>query len=257
DEIARLLARLHPGRQRMHAIDVAVVPVSALGLEGDDLSPWLPAEHFDEALGRAGDRGRVVSVSAYDNQRVSELSGRRRATVTDTEVNQTGIIPVVNPTITELPLGLSINATPRAIPGTSLVEIELEVFHIRQSGESETRETLFADIELVPLAEDGLSTSLVIPRNGVALAGLLDEPTLADAEPKGFAVLLRARTREIALGEAPDAPAPPDANAFRLELHDVSFLVAVRERAWPLFSEDLLAVLIRHNVARDAWFDGR
>jgi hypothetical protein len=251
-DIERLLAALRARRARMVTVDVAHVPVEALGA-WNTRDPWLPEEEFDRVLERAGEKATRISLTAYNEQRLGGFTGRQTARVTDTEVNQTGILPVTNPVVSNVPLGLALEVLPVAIADTGWFRLEVKVTRLREAGPALKRETFTGDLEFLPLDEESIETVLLLPAGRAGVAGLLREER-EGREPRGFAVLARVRPVDIqATGRAP----PRIDEAFSLRVHDVSFLLEAYPFERPPLNAELLSRLVTLNVDPDAWRDDR
>ncbi len=251
EAIAKLLGGLRARRGLLVTVDVACVPTAALGELAGAPGPWFAARDFDAVLERAGARGTRVTLTAYNEQRVSALAGHRSARVTDSEVNQTGIVPVLNPVVEKLPFGVSVEVLPQAISGTPLFQLELKVTRLSEAGPAVRHDVFFSQIESLPLAEESIETTLLLRGSDAALAGLFR--TGGEAAPRDFAVLARLRPEEV----RGDDPSAKTAEAFHLRAHDVSFLLSRLGDERPILTPDLLEKLVRSNVDPEAWRDDR
>jgi hypothetical protein len=252
EDIEKLLAALRARRARMVTVDVAHVPLEALGGGWSPRDPWLQ-EELDLVLERAGEKAVRISLTAYNEQRLAGFTGRRTARVTDAEVNQTGVLPVTNPVVESLPLGLTVEVLPLAVAETGWFRVEMKVSRLREAGEAVKRETFTGDLEFLPLDEESIETVLLLPAGRTGVAGLLREER-EGREPRGFAVLARVRPTDVqAAGRSP----PPIGETFSLRVHDVGFLLEPYPFESPPLTADLLSRLIGANVDPDAWRDDR
>lgn len=251
--VEALLASLRARRARMFRLDVALVPAEAVGERDPEREPSLEAEAFDRIVAAAGERGSRLGLIAYNEQTVSGSTGKLRAARTDDEVNQTGVLPVVNPVVESLPIGVTVEATPFAIPGTDWLELELRVARLREAGEARTLPTFFGEIESVPLHEDSLETTLLLASGRTAVAGVF-EATRLDGKREEFAVIVRARRTDLDGGRA--AP-PPVAETFHLRIHDLGTALLGGAGEPAVLDEETVETLIRTNVDPEAWKDER
>jgi hypothetical protein len=262
-EIEALLGYLRARRSVLYAAEVALVPPAALDkLNGLD-SLWHDASFFDAALKAAGEDGSRISVIAFEGREAGRFSGRVRRAVIDSIVDQRNAVPVVNPYIQKLPIGLSCQVEPLPTAYGDRVRLWLRVVKVEEAGKPETRRLPFADLDVVPLRQHSLSTTLLLVPGTTVVAG-----SFRDEAPPGkvreFAVLVRLQRVET---ETPPAGVSPPPEEFRLEIHDVRFL---REAPWqvsfaPTFStgfddldeDGIFLTRVRTNVAPEAWRDER
>lgn len=255
EEIADLLAHLRARRARRFEIEVIVLseeaPVESL-LRG----PPNPApEALAAVLDESAEKAHRILLTAYEQQTVSTLSGRRRATITDTEVNQTGVIPVANPIVHVLPLGVSLEAKALPVAGTDRVQVELRVRRLLEAGEVRRRKTTFAELESVPLREESLRTALLVEPGEPALAGSFREAA-DNGETSQFAVIVRVSRKDPGGAvDVPFEPRPEGAETFVLRVYDVGFLLGGADTGSP--QRKLLVPLLRMNVEPEAWKDAR
>ncbi len=255
--IERVLGRLRVDRAKMIAVDVAVVPVEALVDQGAIASPWIDVARFDTILRRGARSASLVSLAAYNEQTMSGLSGQYRSTAVDTEINSTGVIPVSNVVVQRIPIGVSVEIRPQAISGTGWYRVRLVAARLRIGGDVVKRETLFGDLEMVPLREESLSAELLLDETHAGIAGLFDD-IAADGTRCRFAVIARLRTVEMPGAIVAREPAADGGgDVFRLEVHDVSFLLGSLGPRLPVYDPVVLVELLRHRVDRDSWTDRR
>jgi len=200
EAIQGLLARLSAQRMGMASVDIAIVPLDAI----DDVvragSPWLSSETFDRILERAGDRGRRIALTGYDGQLISAHSGTRRAVIQDYDVNDVGVLPVLNPKVETIPFGTLAEVRPRVIPDTRWLILEFHVVERSLAGDAEKQEAPFGEFESIPIAEKSLrGTTLVRAREAVLLGFLHGE----DAAIGSFAGIARVRPPSVR-DERPD-----------------------------------------------------
>ena len=250
--IDAFLAALRARRASMVAIEVVVVPASVLGTGVDASGPWITDELFAQAASAAGERATSVALTAYNEQTTSGLSGHLRNTVFDVEVNQTGVIPVVNPVVQTLPIGVSLEVRPTAIAGTDWFRVGLEVTRLEEAGEIAQRRTLFAEIEFFPLAEESVDTVLLVRAGRPAIAGRFTDRQ-QDGSMREFAVIARL-TPITVTGDAPERPA---IGGFHERVLDLSFLLEPLSRGERPLSRAAWLRVIRAQADPDAWLDER
>jgi hypothetical protein len=74
---------------------------------------------------------------------------------------QQRVIPVVNPVIEDLPMGLTVEAEALAVPGTDVMRLRLKAVRLSQAGPPEKREAFFSEFELFPLGEESIDARVV------------------------------------------------------------------------------------------------
>ena len=250
DRIAALLATMRARRAHMVAVEVAVVPSTVLD-DTDARQPWISKELFEKALTDAGSRGSSIALTAYNEQTTNGLSGHLRTTATHPEVNQTGVIPVINPVVVTLPIGISLEARPQRIAGTDWFRVDLRVARLEEAGEVLRRRTLFADIEFVPLLEQSIETMLLLEAGRAGVAGRFRERR-PDGSEREFAVLARVRPVNVTTASA----GRPPTETFHLRLYDLSFLLERFGRHGTLSGAAWLT-RVRADVDPEAWIDDR
>jgi len=256
DDIERLLSTLRARRARMVSIEIAIVPAEALDAATRDGSPFLSSEAFDRILARAGDRGTQLSFTAYDGQTVSRHIGTQRVMIRDSEINQTGVSPVINAVIQTIPLGYLAEVRADAIADIEWIALHARVIHRALAGEPEIRKEMFGEFEFAPVSERSLSTSTIVRSGQAVLAGYLR----GDAASVGsIAALVRARP--LALEKPGGAPAKAPAG-LRAAMYDVEFLLRAARAispglsGWPADPEDLVR-MIRAGIEPESWSDAR
>lgn len=262
-QIEALLAELRERRALMIRVDVAVVPYAAVAPLREEESIRLPDGGFEEAVARAADAGTVVSLTAYNEQIVSAFSGKRRTALVDTEVNQTGVLPVASPVIDSIPLGVTVEALPRALLGAKVYSVALQVERLREVGALRTRGTFFADLQFQNKEEHSLKTTLILAPRQTVVAGFLRVGGGVD----DFAVIVRiAPYAPRAVKDDSAAPAQaierqdqqtlPE-QEFTQRLYDVGFLVESDGNAPPHLPAELLVSMIQYQVEPESWRDER
>ncbi|MBI4606900.1 MAG: hypothetical protein HY721_33470, partial [Planctomycetes bacterium] len=249
EAVAGFLQALRARRARPVQVDVACVPAEALGEAAGKVGAPLPSGELEVALGRAGERGLRVSLTTPNEVRRRAFGGRSRTYLSDFEVNQTGVVPVMNPVVGVLPLGITVEALPEAIAESGLWKLELRATVLSEAGAAARRETCFGTIELPRVAEDTLETVLSLPAEAAVVAGLF----AAGQGPERRSFALVARLRPAA---APDLPAPGAAGEdLPARVHDLAFLLEPLAGEEPI-EEALLLNEIEAAVDPLVWQEG-
>jgi hypothetical protein len=137
-----------------------------------------------EAILKAGDGVTLLAshhVLAHDGQRVHVWRGRSRSYVADIGVDQTGVVPVLNPEVAVINEGLVVEARPivdRA-RGTVLLDVALSLTRVTDPIEVKEIEDLEVELPLMQLART-TSTGAVPLGKGALLGGTLDTGAEAD-----------------------------------------------------------------------------
>jgi hypothetical protein len=217
--LAPVLAAASP----LVSVDCILIPLEVL----DGLTPeWrsdpgsFPREAFARALHDG--RARLLSVAARSGQRAATGSRGIKAMVVDQEVNQTGVIPVVNPVIEGMRSGDRLEVRPVILSGRDAIWLDLVVGRARTGGERKDLGGDFGEIELPETRETLISTTLVARPGTPVVAGVIQDR-------QGLAALVRA---EIRPGSRSLAGQPAGGRIWGF--HDVRVLVESRPaRRWP------------------------
>ncbi|MDC3379202.1 hypothetical protein OAX78_02865 [Planctomycetota bacterium] len=130
--------------------------------------------------------GRVLLVSSHrvvaqDGQQVAVVRGRQRSYVGDLEVNQTGVVPVLNPVLSVLNEGLVVEVRPIVDRkrGIALLDVALSVTH--GSDAFVTREVQGMELSFPDLRLARTSGTASVPLGrGALLGGVLSELSVED-----------------------------------------------------------------------------
>jgi hypothetical protein len=251
EAIGKLLETLRGRRALMAVVDVARVPVEALGALATSPQAWIEAREFDEVLERAGAGAARLSLTAYNEGRVSGFTGNTSARLVDHEVNQTGVVPVVNPVVERLPLGLTAEVRPESVAGTDLFKLELRVTMLKETAQAARRSSFFGDVDLAPLTQDTLKTTLFLPAGRAGLAGFFR--TGEGLGQRDFAIIARVRPQEVR-AETPPRRAEVQ---FQQRIYDAAFLLTPFPGEKSAWEPETLESLVRANADPEAWRDER
>lgn len=124
-------------------------------------------------------QARMVSsprLTVFNGQRAHLLSINQRAYIQDVEVNQTGVIPVLNPVIGILNTGAILDVRPTVSYDRKYVTMELRPTIARQTGTRSSIVTLAGGntsipIELPTIVVQKIRTSVTVPDGGSVLIG--------------------------------------------------------------------------------------
>ncbi len=251
EAIRRLLEALRARRGLITVVEIACVPVEALGPLAASPEPWIDAGEFDAAIDRAGASAVRLALTAYNEGRVNGFTGRTISRVVDHEVNQTGVLPVVNPVVERIPLGLTAEVRPVAIAGTDIHKLELRIVLLQEAGTAVRREWFFGELDLVPMAEDFIETTLLLPAGNAGLAGFF-----RSGDGLGrlrFAVLARVRPQEVRT----EAPSQRPEGDFQRRIYDAAFLLEPFPGEKTGLASETLETLVRASADPEAWSDER
>jgi hypothetical protein len=183
ERVRALLAHLRRDRGGLVDLEVRVYRVTSA------LFSQLRAESSSlgdraEALLKAGDGATLLAshrVMAHDGQRVHVWRGRSRSYVADIEVNQTGVLPVINPEIAVINEGLVVEARPLVdrVRGTVLLDVALSLARISEPVQVVTISDLELELPVLQIARMTCTGAVPLGR-GTLLGGTLDTGAEAD-----------------------------------------------------------------------------
>lgn len=255
--IRAFLDGLRAQRARILSVEVATVPVGTLEEKLLGGSPWLSSEQFEALLAKAEKKGKKLSLTACNGQTVSAHSGERRSILTDFDVNQTGVSPVINPLLEVMALGLLIQVRPMAITGTGWTTLELQVIQRGLSGDPLKHEGPYGEYALARVKEMQLRTKLVLEDGRGIMAGYL-EGTHEGEHDHG--VICRIQPLELA-GELAKAEDPPSEEFFIRRYNLEPVFQTAGQSIHPLSrlpgNPEDVTTLVTCNVAPEAWHDAR
>lgn len=215
----RVVAGLRQAREAVHPLAALTVEVVAIApeqvralragagaaLDRDALTALAQAR-------RAGGRLAACQLLVRDGERAASAQLERTGFLGDREVNQTGIVPVLNPVLEELLAGLSVEVAAARLPGEEgrlILDAAVErvvrdpllrEVTLRQSGK----------LQLPAVVHLGLAASVSARAGETVLLGALQVPGLEerpDAAPRTLAVTCRLEAVPGArTGQAPAGP---------------------------------------------------
>ena len=182
--------------------------------------PFLPEEVFESAV--LDPRSRLIEASARSGQSVMAGSRDSRPVVLDSDVNQTGVIPVANPVVHAPPAGEWLIVLPSLLPGKEAVWLDLSVGRILLDVESRTVTGDWAAFQFPVTQKTWISTSAALTPGRVLVTG----STTASG---GLAALVRVRIRR------PEEPAKAETGKTEaaISVFDIALLQGRARRAWP------------------------
>ncbi|HVR75154.1 MAG TPA: hypothetical protein VMT52_12510 [Planctomycetota bacterium] len=201
---AALRRRLEEHWTRSVTVEVAFVSPDAVEVGAPGSSPWLSEEVFDKACAESQPAAEVAQAGTPMGQRLRLLPRRVRRQVTDQEVQQTGVVPVVQPVVTSLPDGIFVEATAHATPDEALLRVDLRVDRHRLEPMVETRRLPDGDIELASGSSQLFAGCVLVPPRRTVIAGFVRTP--GPTGPDGF--LLLVRLTPWARNPDPSSPGP-------------------------------------------------
>lgn len=151
---------------RLPAALFAELRGEALGLSAEAEQKLLDAEKAGRVARLAAHR-----VVAHDGQQVVVRRGKTRSLVADLEVNQTGVVPVLNPVVTAVHEGLAVELRPIVDRAHGRAQLDVALSLGKLADEIETREIEKIEVELPEMALARTATSAVVPLGKGALLG--------------------------------------------------------------------------------------
>jgi len=145
-------------------------------------------EADEQILAKAVEAKRATLLSAHrvmatDGQRVVVRQGGSRALVADVEVNQTGVIPVLNPVVQNVNEGLVLELRGIANRDARVVHLDMSLTRAKLLAKGgEVRKLAGIEVELPKLSLTRTAASLIVPfGQGAFMAGSLATGSDADA----------------------------------------------------------------------------
>ncbi|MBN1442377.1 MAG: hypothetical protein JXA90_06685 [Planctomycetes bacterium] len=176
--------------------------------------PFLPEGVFRKAL--LDPRSRLLSAVARSGQPVLTGSRAIRPLVVDSEVNQTGVIPVNNPVIEAPFAGDYLMACPILLPGAEAVWVDLSLGRLLVDAEQKKVGVDWGELDFSATRKRWISTSAVLEPGQVLVAGSI-------VAEDGLVALVRARVRKPPAGKTRSP----------ISSHDLTLLIRQSGRNWP------------------------
>jgi len=245
--VAAFLALLGDRASRVIVAELALVPPESIeraapGCLKPGASPWLDGSAFDAALLADSGRAAWLTAMAAEGEFVRLQPRSVSMIFGGLEVNQTGVLPVVDPDIQASFEGAAAELRVMPLPQEGWLRAELKLGRRGVRGK-ERRKILQAEIELPSAAQEEVGTSVIVPEGKTILIGSFspgqagEQPSAAESAPS-FAALLRVRRMTAGSPRRPggrphvfEAAAllmPPPKFALRLGGSDEMYAVSVQ-----------------------------
>jgi hypothetical protein len=212
------------------AVDCALVPVDVLKTAAPDES-WMGSivteAAFDAMLREP--RTQLVSLTARRGAKATATSREAQGAVVAQEVNQTGVIPVVNPVVKGIPTGFKVELRAASVEEGERVWLRLVAGSFRGTlRQVDSDADQFGTLELPTVDQTLLSTTVVVPAGEPTIVGLSELhgklALVVRAQPRSD----RARLTRDPLGDG------------TLWLASIPDLAGADERPWPTPQEGRL-----------------
>ncbi len=223
--VPQLLKPLRAVASRRLGVECIIAPTAALDAVDPD---WrtkpsaLAQDVFDRVLIHRS--ARLLSAAARVGKPTVTRGNRFRSLLSDYEVNQTGVIPVINPVIAKSPGGEQLHIRPLEIPGSDAIFLDVAIGRSRINASADQVASTWGGVDLPIVGEMLFSTSLVARAGSTYVVGDVSGVTTAERDLEGAVVLLRLRAEGAQAGGA----AKPSRQAEFLQHYDLSLL----ERRW-------------------------
>lgn len=186
-KIREVLARLRSVREGQLLVELRFykLPREVFASVADRASRLTEDDERILAKAVAAKRASLLSthrVVATDGQRVVVRQGGSRAVVADVEVNQTGVIPVLNPVVQNVNEGLVLELRGLANRDDRLVHLDMSLTRAKLAKGGEVRKLAGIEVELPQLSLTRTAASLIVPfGQGAFMAGSLATGSDEDA----------------------------------------------------------------------------
>ncbi len=208
-KIVGFLALLDARASRVLVAELAMVPPESIekaapGSLKPGATPWFDASAFDAAIladpARAAWLTAVVGEGGFVNLQPQSVS----MIVRGHEVNQTGILPVVDPAMEAFFEGTSAKLRLIPLPQEGWLRADLKLRRRVLSGKPERRKVIQVEMDLPKFAHEQVGTSVIVPEGKAVLLGSFS-PGEASGKAGGtepapsFAAILRVRRMAASL----------------------------------------------------------
>ncbi len=180
-QTATLLTALLERRARQFDVAWALVPPAALdaaaaaaGAPADATS--YPPELLDRAVAAAGDGAWTWRTTVEEGEVAATRPERRRAALRDYGVNQTGVIPVINPLISEVDNGPGIWVRVMSTPRAERLLLGFSLAHDIAGEAAPPRKMMRGDLELPETGIVAAASTLLVPARCTAVLAELRWP---------------------------------------------------------------------------------
>jgi hypothetical protein len=186
-KIREVLARLRSVREGQLLVELRFykLPREVFASVAERASRLTEGDEQILAKAVAAKRASLLSthrVVATDGQRVVVRQGGSRAVVADVEVNQTGVIPVLNPVVRNVNEGLVLELRGLANRDERLVHLDMSLTRAKLTKGGEVRKLAGIEVELPQLSLTRTAASLIVPfGQGAFMAGSLATGSDEDA----------------------------------------------------------------------------
>ncbi len=207
DQIDRFLGLLEARAGRRYVLEVALIPPEALekaapGSLRPGAAPWREGNVLESALEAAGKRGTLLStlLSVGISKRLGPSSLSLR--LADYDVNQTGVIPVVEPVVERCQEGTYLDALALPSPDGDRLRVDVRLGRAAIRADLPRRKLGYGDLDLVRKLQEEIGTSVLAREGKMMVLGLFSRPAAAleksekpesGAAPVSFAALLRIK----------------------------------------------------------------
>lgn len=218
-QVESFLAALEERALRQVAVELALLPPSVLdkvapGWDRPGASPWLEDGSFDRALTAAGADAVVFSTRAPPGAWKRLSPEQRSAHIVDHDVNQSGVIAVVDPVVGAVPIGGFAELRVFPSPDGTWHRVDLRLGESRKGGAPRTQRFEWGEVDLLEMRDAHVATSLVAPAGRTVVAGVWapsPEPAAgsAPAAAPSFVGLVRVRGTDPGVANVDRAKATP------------------------------------------------
>lgn len=172
--VTRLLAELRRGRGGLIDLEVRVYELGAAAYEALREEAAALGDAAEARLAAGGDGVRLLAshhVTAHDGQRVHVWRGRSRSYLADIEVNQTGVVPVLNPVVAVINEGLVVEARPTVDRARGVAVVDVSLSLSRVADPVPTTKVVDLELELPRLRIARTTATGAVPLGRGALLG--------------------------------------------------------------------------------------
>ncbi|MBX3472631.1 MAG: hypothetical protein KF878_37745 [Planctomycetes bacterium] len=172
--VTHLLAELRRGRGGLIDLEVRVYELGAAAYEALREEAAALGDAAEARLAAGGDGVRLLAshhVTAHDGQRVHVWRGRSRSYLADIEVNQTGVVPVLNPVVAVINEGLVVEARPTVDRARGVAVVDVSLSLSRVADPVPTTKVVDLELELPRLRIARTTATGAVPLGRGALLG--------------------------------------------------------------------------------------
>jgi hypothetical protein len=202
--IESLLRTLESRTARLVSLEVAIVPASTLdetakGWRNAGSSCVVAGDVLEKAVAHARDRAVYFCAQMREGTWGGLASRTRRCELMDLAVDETGVSPVVVPSIASIFDGAHVEALVHAVADLDSVRVDLRIGTIGPYEKSGTAKLARATLSLPRLGNDQIGSSILVPRARTVIVGAFGNVARGEnanvaASRTGFVTLVRAST---------------------------------------------------------------